>query len=210
MEAIKIYLSEVFLLGTFAPADLLVPLAFLVLAVDVTLTFVHGNQERKGHLWRYFGAIAGTHIPDAIGFAVFFVILTIFLWAVAVVGFTGGIPLVGISSVSLGVGSVAFLIAGRLSDRFYSHVRLDREGYRPNPGLPSVRFYLIEAVVLIVLFLPGLVAHYLAAGAGFFLGWLLFYAVLPLLRFAHSIFPGLQRESWPMGRPAPAWAEVSA
>ena len=47
------------------------------------------NQERKGQLWRYFGAIAGVKIPDGVGLAVFFVVLTISLWTVGLLGITG-------------------------------------------------------------------------------------------------------------------------
>jgi hypothetical protein len=44
---------------------------------DLALTLLHSLQERKGRLWRYFGAIAGVKIPDSFGQLVFFGGLTI-------------------------------------------------------------------------------------------------------------------------------------
>jgi hypothetical protein len=56
-------------------------------------------------------------------------------------------------------------------------------GFRPNPGLGTVPFYLAEAAVLAVVFLPGLVGQPAAAAAGLFAGWLGFFVVLPVLRW---------------------------
>ena len=56
--------------------------------IDLAFTLVHALQERKGQLWRYFGAIAGVKIPDGFGLVLFFVVLTISLWTVGLLGIT--------------------------------------------------------------------------------------------------------------------------
>jgi hypothetical protein len=177
----------------------------LILGVDLTLTLVHSVQELKGHLWRYFGAIAGIRIPDVLGFFLFSLVLTAILWAVSLAGIAGWLPIRGRLPENVAMAAVAGLIGGRLSDRRYSHVRLDRQGFRPNPGLSSTPYYLAEAVVLTVLFLPGLWGHLKAAAVGFLIGWLFFYSVLPLLR-SLRVIPALRRDPWKPGEPIPPWA----
>ena len=190
------YLSHASLLP---PSNLvLVP----ILVVDLGLTLVHSIQELKGRLWRYFGAIAGVWIPDVLGVWSFFVGLTVLLWVVGFAGITGYVAFFPIPE-SLAIGALGFLIGCRLSDRLYSHIRLDRLGYRPNPGLTSTPYYLAEAIILIVLFFPGLRSHFIAAAGGFILGWLFFRGVLPLLRLLRGI-PFLRREPWKPGEPMPS------
>jgi hypothetical protein len=104
------------------------------------------------------------------------------------------------------MAAVAGIVAGRISDRHYSHVLLDRQGYRPNPGLGSTPYYLAEAVLLTVVFLPGLTQHYVAALIGFAVGWLSFLVVLPTFRCLR-FFPHLRREQWQAGEPIPVWAQ---
>lgn len=198
MDAMLDYLSKVSLLGPFAVAPVLV----LILVVDLGLTLIHSVQELKGRLWRYFGAIAGVRIPDVLGFLVFFLGLTVFLWAVGFAGIAGHVLFFGIPE-SLAIGALGILIGGRLSDRLYSHVRLDRQGFRPNPGLKSTPYYLAEAIIMMVLFFPGLLSHYIAAAMGFVIGWLFFYTILPLLRLLRTI-PPLRREPWKPEEPMPS------
>jgi hypothetical protein len=199
------YLNEVTLFGWFLHADAVLLLALVLLAVDIVLTFLHANQERKGRLWRYFGAIVGVRIPDLPGSFLFFFALTIMLWTLGIIGIAGRLPVGGAVPDGLGIAALGALIGGRLSDRLHSHLRLDRQGYRPNPGLRSTRYYLAEAIVLTVTFLPGLLDHYLSAGVGFALGWAFFYAVIPGLRLLRA-FPSMRREPWRAGEPIPAWA----
>ena len=61
-------LQNIGVLGSSYP---LILLAILQI-IDLAFTLLHALQERKGQLWRYFGAIAGVKIPDAFGLAVFF------------------------------------------------------------------------------------------------------------------------------------------
>jgi len=192
------YLRDVSLLPPSALA------LVLLLVVDLSLTLVHSIQEMKGRLWRYFGAIAGVWIPDVLGVLSFSLGLTVFLWVVGFAGITGHIAFFRIPD-RFAIGALGLLIGGRLSDRLYSHVRLDRLGYRPNPGLTSTPYYLAEAIILIVLFFPGLMSHFIASAVGFIVGWLFFYAVLPLLRLLRVISP-LRREPWKPGENMPSWA----
>ena len=109
----------------------------LILAADFGFTTLHSWQEWKGAggpLWRNFGAIVGLEIPDAIGFPLFTVGLTLMLFAVGFIAIIG--PL-GHTWTAFALGA---LIGARLSDTLVSHVRLYVKGYRPNPGLSSTRF----------------------------------------------------------------------
>ncbi len=178
----------------------------VMLGVNVTLTFVHALQELRGRLWRYFGAIVGLWIPDPLGVVLFFVLLTLALWTIGWIGITGYLPVVG-QVEGLAAWSIGFLVGGRLSDRLYSHVRLDREGYRPNPGLKSTPLYLAEAVLLTIVFLPALIDHYILGPVGFVLGWGFFFGVLPALRLFRFV-PFLRREPWKAGERSPAWARL--
>jgi hypothetical protein len=195
-EEMQQHLSAVSFLGPSAVA------LVLILAVDLLLTLVHSVQELNGKLWRYFGAIAGIRIPDVVGFSLFFVVLTALLWAVGVAGIAGYLPIYGRVADDSAMGAVGGLIGARLSDRRYSHVRLHRQGYRPNPGLPSTPYYLAEAVILTVLFLPGLRSYSIAAVIGFLIGWLFFYSILPLLR-SLRVIPALRLDPWNPGEPMP-------
>jgi hypothetical protein len=178
----------------------------LVLGLDLLLTLAHSIQELNGHLWRYFGAIAGTRIPDIVGFPVFFLLLTAGLWVLAFAGIAGYLPILGTDvPPHWAMAAVGTLIGARLSDRLFSHVRLDRLGYRPNPGLSSTPYYLAEAIALTVLFLPGLRDYPLWAIGGFLIGWLFFYSVLPLLRLLRGI-PFFRGDSWGSGEVIPEWA----
>jgi hypothetical protein len=178
-----------------------------ILTLDLLLTLVHSIQELNGHLWRYFGAIAGLQIPDAIGFSLFFLVLTATLWALGLAGIAGYVPIFGRVSDNLAMAALGGLIGSRLSDMRYSHVRLDRQGYRPNPGLSSTPYYLAEAVILAVLFLPGLLIHWWSAPTGFLIGWLFFYSILPFLRFLRRVIPSLSQDAWNPKEPIPLRAQ---
>lgn len=156
--------------------------AYLALfAVGLALTLAHSLQERRGRLWQYFGDIAGVEIPDRIGVPLFFWGLTLSLWLVAVAAFFGALWPWG-WGVHLSIAAVGALIGARLSDSWYSHVRLHRQGHRPNPGLGTVPLYVVEAIVLAVVFAPGLISHPIFAAVGLVAGWAVFAGVLPSLR----------------------------
>ncbi|MBI1879532.1 MAG: hypothetical protein HYR94_15155, partial [Chloroflexi bacterium] len=178
-EIMRQHLSEVSLFGFFEySADAYT--LYLILGVNLVLTLVHSVQELKGRMWRYLGAIVGVRIPDVAGFLLFFVALTVILWALGFAGIAGYLPFYGQGRVAVwfAMAAVGALIGGRLSDRLYLHIRLDRQGYSGNPGLASTPYYLAEAVILTVLFLPGLWSHYVAASLGFVAGWVSFFSVL--------------------------------
>jgi hypothetical protein len=200
MNELRAYLDEVSLLGASAW------LGVALLGADAVLTLIHANQERRGRLWRYFGSIAGLHIPDWAGFGLFFVGLTILLWLVGFIGFSGHWPTGARAPAGAAMAFTAALIGARVSDTFFSHVRLDRQGYRPNPGLPSTRYYLLEAVALVVVFSPGLTAHMGFAILGLICGSAAFYVVLPIMRWLRQI-DRFRREPWKPGEPMPAWAQ---
>ena len=186
------------------------PFLVILLGLDLLLTLVHSLQELKGRMWRYVGAIAGVRIPDAWGYLFFFLALTAVLWLVgfaAVVGYPFTDDLTQNDFIRM--AAVGALIGLRLSDRWNLHIKLDGEGYRPNPGLPSTPYYLAEAVLLAILFLPGLSAWpygVLGATIGFAIGWLFFYSVVPLVRSLKIFFPALRRDPWKSGEPIPGWA----
>jgi hypothetical protein len=184
-------------------------IAVILAAVSITLTLVHGNQERKGRLWHYFGAIYGFSFPDWLGLPVFFVILTIVLWVVAVVGIAGAWTWSGSDALGPGIGAVGALIGGRLSDSWKSHIELNRKGFAPNPGLASTPLYIAEAIVLAVIFAPGLIHNWLFAIAGLAIGISVFWLLVPTtLRLLATIFP--RHEPWIAGQPMPNWARAAS
>src|SRR5215467_10651437 len=137
---------------------------------DLAFTLVHALQERKGQLWRYFGAIAGVKIPDGFGLVLFFVVLTISLGTVGLLGITGTV----LWQTPLAFGCLGAIIGCRISDSLFSHILLNNAGYRPNPGLPSVPLYFVEAFVLVVVFYPTISMHTLPVLIGFIIGALAF------------------------------------
>lgn len=172
----------------------------IIQIIDLALTLIHSLQERKGRLWRYFGAIAGVKIPDTFGQIVFFSGLTVLLWIVGLIGVSGSV----MWRTPLAFGCLGAIVGCRLSDSFYSHIRLNYEGYRPNPGLESTPLYLIESVALIVIFLPTITAHTTAVVIGFIIGAVAFYSVIPSLRsLGPVVFETM--EPWKKGTPQPQW-----
>lgn len=176
------------------------PLAIILLIFNLTLTLIHALQELKGRTWDYFGDIAGVRIPDALGILVFFIILLVGLWIVGFIGIVGYPPISDATRIFL----IAGLIGVRVSDRWWGHVRPNRQGYRPNPGLSSSHWGLAEAIILTIVFLKGIAAFWLVALIGFFIGWLVFYAVLPALKLFAKIFPDARKPPWQPGEPRPS------
>jgi hypothetical protein len=189
-------LQDVWLFGS---GYSLVALVILQIA-DLAATLWHSVQERNGRLWRYFGAIAGVKIPDRFGELVFFGGLTISLWIVGLLGITGTV----LWQTPLAFGCLGALIGCRISDGLFSHILLDKAGYRPNPGLGTVSVYFGEVLLLVVIFYSTLRSHAFAALIGFIIGALAFYLVIPALkRFGPLLFPTIAR--WQPGTPQPKW-----
>jgi len=166
----------------FGSGHTLVILAILQI-IDLGLTLLHSLQERKGQLWRYFGAIAGVKIPDSFGQISFFGGLTISLWIVGVLGITGTV----LWQTPLAFGCLGAIIGCRMSDRWFSHIALNNAGYRPNPGLSSVPLYFAEVVVLLVVFYPTIRTQMFPVLIGFIIGALAFYAVIPSLKGCRAL-----------------------
>ena len=189
-------LQNIWVLGS---SYTLVMLAVLQI-INLALTLLHSLQERKGRLWRYFGAIAGVKIPDSFGQAVFFGGLTISLWIVGLLGITGTV----LWQTPLAFGCVGGIVGCRLSDSVFSHILLNKEGYRPNPGLLSVPLYFLESLVLVVVFYPTIRVHTFPVVVGFIIGASFFYSVIPTLRIiGRSVFESI--EPWQKGSPQPKW-----
>src|SRR5215472_342384 len=167
-------LQNIWILGS---SYTLVIIAILQI-INLGLTLLHSLQERKGQLWRYFGAIAGVKIPDSFGQVVFFGGLTISLWVVGLLGITGTV----LWQTPLAFGCLGAIIGCRISDSLFSHILLNNAGYRPNPGLQSVPLYFIEVLVLVVVFYPTIRMHTFQALIGFIIGVLAFYTVIPGLK----------------------------
>src|SRR5215470_3249117 len=100
------------------------PILTILQIIDLAFTLVHALQERKGQLWRYFGAIAGVKIPDGFGLVLFFVVLTISLWTVGLLGITATV----LWQTPLVFGCLGAIIGCRLSDSVFSHILLYKEG----------------------------------------------------------------------------------
>ncbi|WP_426440827.1 hypothetical protein [Bradyrhizobium genosp. P] len=168
--------------------------------IDLALTLRHSLQERKGRLWRYFGAIAGVKIPDGFGQVVFFGGLILSLWVVGLLGITGTV----LWQTPLAFGCLGAMIGCRISDSLFSHILPDNAGYRPNPGLQSVRSYFIEVLFLVGLFYPTLRMHSFPVLAGFIIGALFFYAIIPVLKtVGRLVFAPIA--PWRKGDPQPEW-----
>ena len=187
-------LSNIWVLGSSYTLGALA----LLQIIDLAFTLLHSLQERKGQLWRYFGAIAGVKIPDGFGQLVFFGGLTISLWIVGLLGITGTV----LWQTPLAFGCLGAIIGCRISDSLFSHILLDNAGYRPNPGRNSVPLYLLEASVLVTVFYPAIRMHTFEVMIGFIIGALAFYAVLPVLRtFGPLLFERMT--PWQKGTPRP-------
>lgn len=189
-------LQSIWIVG---PSHTLIVLA-IIQFINLALTLIHSLQERKGRLWRYFGAIAGVKIPDSFGQAVFFGGLTLSLWIVGLIGIYGTI----MWRTPLAFGCLGAIVGCRLSDSLYSHVRLNYEGYKPNPGLGSVPLYLIESAALVIIFFPTVTAQPVPVAIGFVIGALAFYSVIPGLKILGPLaFQTI--EPWKTGTPQPQW-----
>lgn len=189
-------LQNIWILGSSATVFALAVLQI----IDLALTLLHSLQERKGQLWRYFGAIAGVKIPDGFGQISFFGGLTIALWIVGLLGIAGTV----LWQTPLAFGCLGAIIGCRLSDGWFSHIALNNAGFRPNPGLSSVPLYFAEVVLLLVVFYPTIRTQTFSVLIGFVIGALAFYSVIPSLKLAgRLVFQPIA--PWRAGSPQPEW-----
>ena len=171
----------------------------LILVLNLALTLVHFVLELKGFQWRYPGAIAGLQISNRLGIGLFFVGPLVVLSSLGLVGI---VRLFGLVPPGAPTAFVAVLIGSRLFDSIFIHIRSHRQGYSPNPALETIPYYLAEAALLTVLFLPGLLSHYIYAALGFAGGWMLLFIVLPGLRVVRTF---RHVEPWQAKTPTPSW-----
>jgi hypothetical protein len=141
----------------------------ILLFADLAVTLVHAAEEYRGDLPGYLGRIAGVRVPRPLGFLVGSVGLVAALWWLAWRGLACGDP-----------AALGALIAARLSDAWHSHARPELLGHRPNPGRITADLCAIEALALLLLEGPRLLADAPAA-LGAVAGWLAFAAVIPAL-----------------------------
>jgi len=94
----------------------------------------------------------------------------------------------------------------RVSDTLVSHWILYFIGYRPNPGILSTPFYLVEAGILALTFRSGLSMDPRLAWTGIIVGTLFFCSVLPGLALVGWLFPCTRHDRWQRGGPLPEWA----
>lgn len=201
MEAVTSYLREVSVLDGLASDLSIIVAGFALLVINLSLTFVHVNEERSGRLWDYLGYVEGVKVPDPAGVLLFFVLLTPALWILGIASITGRLPILDVVLQSeLALAGVGAMIGVRISDSLYSHLWLSRQyrRYANNPGLRSVPLCLAEAALLAVVFAPGSVSSLLhagAAGMGFLAGWVFFASIRPGLRSLRSV-ERLRQERW--------------
>src|SRR5690242_4654149 len=177
---------------------------FLILGANFAFTLIHILQEWKGAsvpLWRAFGAVVGTYLPNWLGFLSFTVALCLLQWWVGLVAITGWPDGVG----PLAIGAIGALIGARIADNVVSHWGLYAPGYRPNPGLSSTVLYTVEAIFILVAFRKAYALDPMAWRIGFLCGTGFFVAVLPSLWLLHVLIPSWKRETWVRGEPIPDW-----
>jgi len=186
-----------------------IPIYWYVI-LSVGFSICHLFEEHKGKLWRYFGAIAGVRISDAVGSLVFTVGLGMILLLAG-----ASLLLIDDQASVLGVLGAGFLLGGRVSDWWNSHYSKYFEGYKwpygygGNPGLLSSWLYLVDSVLLICLLasvrvrLQGPDLRWLVGGV--LTGTVFFLVVIPLIRLVGVIVPNLQEPRWEPTTP-PDWA----
>lgn len=194
-------------LGSISILPVSVAVFLVVMAADMSLTVAHTYQEVSVRMWRYFGAIAGMRFPDGLGIFIFAGFIGGLFWGSAFAGIAGWVPFIGTVSTELSIGAIGVTIASRLSDAWYSHMELDRRGYRPNPGLPTAKLYLLEGVLLPITFWPGLSAHPTPALVGIAIGWVTFVTVPFNFKAVRFLLPKSHAPVWRPGEPLPEWGK---
>ncbi len=158
----------------------------------ISIAVFHAVEETEGKLWKYFGEIADFNLLKEAGP----------FWGVPTIVLPALLLQIAASVAAFWfdqVAGLALLIGLRLGDAFFSHLGPLAMGYcslpqkngrqQLNPGLPTSLLYLIDGLLLCVVF-----SHTLATApmfdivAGFWLGSLFFAAVLPSLRLLGVFF----------------------
>lgn len=195
----------------------------ILLLINLFLTALHSYQEFRGRLWRYFGAIEGVFFPNWLGWILFTLFLTVTLWAFGFLAFGSvllaaalTIPsLAPFTKVTLPVVDctlpvstvfVGLIVGGRISDTIFSHRRLNDMGFKPNPGLESTAYYLIETGVILVLFAPALFTNPGQFALGFAPAFAFFVVARPVTCRPLELFKCLKHDPWIPGEELPAWA----
>lgn len=181
---------------------------FLILAVDWAFTLTHVLQEWKGErvpLWRVFGAVVGTYLPNWVGFLAFTIFLCVAQWLIGAMAIAGW-PVFP-AHPWWSIWALGALVGARIGDSVVSHWLLYGLRYRPNPGLSSTVLYCIEAVFILLAFRKGYALDPHAWRIGFVCGAGFFVAVLPGLWLLHWLVPAWRRERWRRGEPIPVWAK---
>jgi len=184
------------------------PAFWAVVAASIAFTAIHVWQEAKARppLYRVFGAISGFWFPEWAGVLAFSVGLPIFLWAIALVAYAGCLP--GLRCAKLMPFALGLLLGARIGDSIVSHWTLFLVGFRPNPGLSSTVLYVLEAVLILAAFRPGLAADRHSSLYGVVLGFAFFLAIIPFMAFVlRNIVKNSKRKSWSPSAPFPDWAK---
>ena len=164
-------------------------------------------QEWKGEkvpLWRVFGAVVGTYLPNWLGFLSFTLVLCAAQWLIGAMAIAGWPPSAG--HPWWPIWALGALVGARVADSVVSHWLLYGLRYRPNPGLSSTALYAIEAIFILVAFHKGHALDPHAWWKGFACGAGFFIAVLPGLWLLRWLVPNWRRDPWVRGEPIPAWA----
>lgn len=158
-------------------------------------------------MWRYFGAIAGMKFPDPLGVAIFAGFVGGLFVAASFAGIAGALPFIGPVPDAVAMGAVGVTIVSRISDGWYSHIELDRRGFRPNPGLGTARVYILEGITMAILFLPGIRMYPAATAIGGLIGWITFITVPFNFRAVRAHLPKSHAPMWKAGDPIPEWGK---
>jgi hypothetical protein len=180
---------------------------FLILGANLAFTLIHVLQEWKGEdvpLWRVFGAVVGTYLPNWVGFLGFTVLLCAAQWLIGAMAIAGR-PVFP-AHPWWSIWAIGAVVGARVADSVVSHWLLYGLRYRPNPGLSSTVLYSIEAIFILVVFRKAYALDPHAWRMGFLSGAGFFIAVLPGLWLLHRIVPVWRRDKWVRGESIPAWA----
>jgi hypothetical protein len=204
MEHFVSYFSQISILPRLGGETLILYAGIVILVVNYLLTLLHSKEEWSGYLWSYFGAIAGLRIVSRLWRVIFFIGLTSTLWIFALVGLVG-LPFSD-QPQWWNLLALGLLVGARVGDWWHSHEKLAKK-WDQNPGLPSGRFYLMEAIILTVILWPGVFT--LFYWIGFIISWFAFYSIVPGLKLIakkgwfQSALPPVK--PWPPWEPRPLW-----
>jgi len=182
---------------------------FLILGANWAFTLIHILQEWKGEdvpLWRVFGAVVGTWLPNWVGFLAFTVLLCAAQWFIGLMAIVGW-PVFA-NPPWWSIWALGALVGARIADSVVSHWLLYGLRYRPNPGLSSTVLYSAEAIFILITFHKAYVLNPHAWRFGFLCGAAFFIVLVWLgLWLLRLLVPAWRRDRWVRGEPIPAWAK---